>query len=1298
MSGISDFAALKQVDVELTEHFGDIDNAAPVVGVKRRTSRRRAKRNNRHQSAANAFADPTAAETLALESLLSRRKSSRSQVLNAEQCFAHFQQPQEFDRVFSESCLCLLDLSECVLTRHTRSVNRFRKSSSMPHGPPLGSAVRIAPRTVDADMLTRLSPNTDAERFGDQQCCRTSTPRNVSSIRSNQQFDAHSTVRGDLVSNDYDDRFVHDVDDDGDDDYGDGGNGDGDGVGCIRGDATFQDHAHKSAQSALAGGGVPYMLDNQETQLRLRCFAALWYQITCGSETFGSIVRASNRLRGDRVDVIAVAFVFRFSVLRSIGFAKLHDRFEAFRERTDNLLMLNHMNNCSASDHGLCTLRSPGDITLTTSVDLRRQCVRVVLQEISRMNARQSMDSAVANEVYSMLVNMSAALQKDLRECWLSEIALSASLLEYTRNLYHRVAGTARNLRRIPNLGSSYFRSHAIQLYALMFVRSFEVARQVAVSVEQMLFDHQLSNMLALLAGRNADTHSSSMQNAAANTPAVPDVCVTLQGLQEGVGGTGKPAVAIARGLAEQPLDHEASILDEEHEQLDRLVENDQDNLTQCKVRSFLMGYGYYLNGKRDTKRLVSRAITNSGIDFDADTDCAELLELNETILNIYSTLKMLYYDEPTLRLQRFVASVEHQLSQTLKHAGGRSNERVRMKSREQMHRTLDICSGGGISSNAANNEQTARANGPAGNVVVGGSGGHGVHGNCAAGNNSSRNNGSSNGTGPVTNSIHTSTAAAASTNASATTPSATLVDSHPTNLFEFEFLVRQLRAILLSSSAKSTSSGIRRSDSLDCEQLRFMLQRDGGVLIPNDEPGDANQLIDAMERDAMHLNEQNFQLNERFWEDCEHWVFAKYDQYKFTYAYALMSHLHDLTALRKVRETIAFYTQLLSLKVYRLIFRREKITKRTRRNTVIQLPNPATYPDGFLAATHADRDDNRRRPNKRPRPADRQNQPHNVKRRRTSDNSNTDADHNDRAEEDYGDTDGDNGYAFDNGYAGDNVDDNDEYSERDFDEADDYVDGDQAECDTADDDVYPENLASIYRTVNDTLQNREARDQNIRRTLQSIDALTQAVASDRSRVSGDRAGSDRAGAARTSVARTANAVAVSAGTRGDVDTGSATDTAAGGAAATPATASARSTAPFATAAPTSVVTVSPRESLVPTTTNPFSPHTVNANGDLARANLTVATANGGISSEAGRRSDDLRGTLAGRRGRYDETAYEEIYDNADEHDDRANDDANDDANDEYQCVRICGRNLDKFVRRVKRPPNNTGKRPRLYD
>lgn len=111
MHQISDFTALRHADA-------DLDSG--------RARRKRRKRNSssRHHGVA-AVSDELLVAVATPRKRLST--AATNELLNAEQCFGKFQQAQEFDRVFSESCLCLLDLGECVSKRYM-ATKTFRRN------------------------------------------------------------------------------------------------------------------------------------------------------------------------------------------------------------------------------------------------------------------------------------------------------------------------------------------------------------------------------------------------------------------------------------------------------------------------------------------------------------------------------------------------------------------------------------------------------------------------------------------------------------------------------------------------------------------------------------------------------------------------------------------------------------------------------------------------------------------------------------------------------------------------------------------------------------------------------------------------------------------------------------------------------------------------------------------------------------------------------------------------------------------------------------------------------------------
>lgn len=563
-------------------------------------------------------------------------------------------------------------------------------------------------------------------------------------------------------------------------------------------------------------GCVSRTSDSKLVEERNRSFAALWYQLTRGSEKFNDIVSCENRLKERRRDALAVACSFRFSATKPFR-TNVIDACRAYDEKMSVLLEYLHVSICKRDTHQDCDMEWPNEITVTSGYEI----IHNVLASVMKFATIEREPTEPLNRAAIMQAETVRSAAKQIwavvKNCWYCELNLSGRIFAYTRDIYPRLAKNVKQIQRVPDLPINFLHAQTIQLYALMFVRTYENVRQLQINLYHMFYEEFFKKVL-----RSSPNEDDENDQADGRVDSV-DL------------GT----IYNEPHFAHSSVDEETQ---KEHERMDRYVESDEDNSVQKRVREFLLGYAYFIAG--DARLLAGKASVVN-LDLLTETDCKELVALNETVLCIFLALRMIYFDQHTARLERFVRSVEREFATCIasrKQRPDQTSHTWRIRSRALLRTDLENAAAKSVSETYPNR----------------------------------------------------------------------------INILEIEFLNRWLRETITAGPAEQSSSFAQPTvNKTPCDQRKSSRQK-----MP---PLDADTLMRQIERDVLKLNDQNFQLNERNWSDCNGWIFASYDKYKFTYPYALLNNVSNIDRLRDVRKNISLYNQLLRLKFYRMVFVREK-------------------------------------------------------------------------------------------------------------------------------------------------------------------------------------------------------------------------------------------------------------------------------------------------------------------------------------------------------------------------------------
>lgn len=560
------------------------------------------------------------------------------------------------------------------------------------------------------------------------------------------------------------------------------------------------------------GGCVSQTSNAKLTEERKRSFAALWYQLTRGSEKLDDIVSCENRLKERRRDALAVACSFRFSASKQFH----NDVIEACRSFDENMAVLLeylHVSVCKRDNHQECDMTWPSEITVTSSYEIIHNVLASVMkfaverEPTDPMNRAQVMQAETVRSAGKQIWTV-------VKNCWFSELNLSGRIFAYSREIYPRLAKNVKQIQRVPDLPQNFLHAQTIQLYSLMFVRTYENVRQLQINLYHMFYDEFFKKVLRY-SKNDTDEREEN--------------------------GDGLDTI-YNEPLFGPPINDDDDYDDEtmrQHEHMDRYVESDEDNAVQKRVREFLLGYAYFIAG--DARLLASKASVN--LDLLTETDCKELVALNETVLCIYLALKMIYFDPNTARLERFVRSVEREFATCIATRKRINQSAVwSLRSRALLRNDLENAAAKPVSDSGENR----------------------------------------------------------------------------INILEIEFLNRWLRETINASPCDNAVTVQHTVNKTPCEKRKEERER-------KKLPLDADALMRQIERDVIKLNDQNFQMNERNWNDCRGWIFAPYDKFKFTYPYALLNNIASIDRLRDTRKNISLYNQLLRLKFYRMVFVREE-------------------------------------------------------------------------------------------------------------------------------------------------------------------------------------------------------------------------------------------------------------------------------------------------------------------------------------------------------------------------------------
>lgn len=389
---------------------------------------------------------------------------------------------------------------------------------------------------------------------------------------------------------------------------------------------------------AHAGPGVGPIGLSADLQAKLTCFAALWYQMS-GGERVDDVLHSGNCLRADRREVLGVAAAFRFGADKSFR-GTVVNALDAHRQKMDALLATLHMAKCKLGNHSGCDFGWGREISITTVNDVVAQAVQSVLD----FCPSETDGGVAANDPVcaNALVEVARQVWHQIQDAWIAALAVSTAVSDFAKDLYARVAFVAAQLQRVPRVPGSVYTAHMVQLYTLMFVRTFETLRQIGVNTMTLVHGATLEPWLR-------------------------------------VAGEGDELVAETTSI-DAPADGESDIDFQEH--MDRYAESDEDNDVQRRVRRFLLGYSDLLSG--DAWRAAAKA--SAGIDFQTETDCEELVALNETALTVFLVVRMLYYEPVTGRLRRFVASVDRAMA-----AAGGPTLRERKAVRQRLSVASDL-------------------------------------------------------------------------------------------------------------------------------------------------------------------------------------------------------------------------------------------------------------------------------------------------------------------------------------------------------------------------------------------------------------------------------------------------------------------------------------------------------------------------------------------------------------------------------------------------------------------------------
>lgn len=366
----------------------------------------------------------------------------------------------------------------------------------------------------------------------------------------------------------------------------------------------------------------------EDDQSRRNIFSALWCQITGGKETAESIFDPdTNCIRAKRRDVLAVASVFRFKACPEFR-SSFIQQLAQFQDRVFALYQHIHLARCERSNHEACHIGcNVQDISVTTANDAINDAIKSLVDLVpSDPNERK-------NELFRAIVRQT---WEQTKECSASMLTISLAIFNYSKRLYRRCAKLVQQLALVPGVTNEHtFHAHSIQLYNLMFVRTYETMRQINVNLQRVVHRSLLDDLL-LSGGRGGSVVGGDEE------------------VKDNGGGDRDDDDDYEDNVrAEEDEDNEDD--DAAAEKMDRLIESDEDNRTQRKVRELLLGYRYYITG--DVRKLT--LLASNRIDFSVENTCEELVALDDTAWSIFLCIKMLYFERPTYRLYRFVRSID---------------------------------------------------------------------------------------------------------------------------------------------------------------------------------------------------------------------------------------------------------------------------------------------------------------------------------------------------------------------------------------------------------------------------------------------------------------------------------------------------------------------------------------------------------------------------------------------------------------------------------------------------------------
>lgn len=365
----------------------------------------------------------------------------------------------------------------------------------------------------------------------------------------------------------------------------------------------------------------PGVSPNPEHEARLRCFGAVWYQLTGGQETLDSLVQSGNWLCSNRRDVIAPATLFRFSVQANPLARQLRDHLLQYRSRVDTLVECTHILRCGKRNHESCELSRVGP-EVSSLVTVRR------LANDTLVGLRRFLRSSVARADLCTATAVRQQTWSQMHELWLATLALSTTLMQLANRLVPRLARLVDQLARIPRTPKSIVRCHVIQLYALRLVGTFETLRQLDVNLQRAVVKsafRQFSD--AANRGRRYLDDDDDYQHD------------------------------------EHELDESRMVVevDEHTARMDWLVNTTEENHRFAEMRDFLLDYC------RDDKRGAAASSPSAAVraSMASDAGYEELSRLERIALALYRCVVFLSYDEgvsvkSSPRAARFVEAINN--------------------------------------------------------------------------------------------------------------------------------------------------------------------------------------------------------------------------------------------------------------------------------------------------------------------------------------------------------------------------------------------------------------------------------------------------------------------------------------------------------------------------------------------------------------------------------------------------------------------------------------------------------------